>query len=600
MRTRGYGGVIDAGSSLDDVLLSDDGGGGNGGGAGSEDEGGSEPALQESEMVAPESSLQQALHRYMHKVHIPLLHKRPVQLAVLLTFLTGLCLSIVAIPHLSVGLDQAVALPRDSYLQDYYRAVFADLRVGPPLLLVVNNLSVDHDDPDVAAVCAAPGCRQDSVMNMVAQAARTPHRSRIATPAASWLDDFISWLSPSLPMCCRAHGGVADAAKPSLPDEDLASMALRAREAAKHQAPRLIGSSETQQDYVNIDGKTRGSGSDRASSSEAWGGIISHNKGGNNGDNSNASGYCPPPDQPPCADDAGACMDCAACVATAFDGGRPSARQFVDFLPWFLDAMPSEQCAKAGAGAYGNAVARDDSGAIAGFPPAGGDRPPVVSASSFRAYHTPLNSQSDFIAALRSTRSLVMQLRATLGLDVYAYSPFHVFFEQYLTVYADGAALVGAPALAIFFAAWALLGSAASAALLVAVLLSLLLHLCGAMLLAGIQLNAVSLVNMAMALGIAVEFCAHVVHAFGVAVGSRARRMATALERTGASVLSGITLTKLVGVAVLAFARTQIFEIYYFRLYLALVVLGAAHGLVLLPVLLSLVGPPSWTGQALA
>lgn len=46
------------------------------------------------------------------------------------------------------------------------------------------------------------------------------------------------------------------------------------------------------------------------------------------------------------------------------------------------------------------------------------------------------------------------------------------------------------------------------------------------------------------------------------------------------------------GVVVLAFARTQIFEVYYFRIFLALVALGAAHGLVLLPVLLSLVGPP--------
>ena len=44
---------------------------------------------------------------------------------------------------------------------------------------------------------------------------------------------------------------------------------------------------------------------------------------------------------------------------------------------------------------------------------------------------------------------------------------------------------------------------------------------------------------------------------------------------------------------VLAFARTRIFEIYFFRMYFALVVLGAAHGLVLLPVLLSLVGPRS-------
>ena len=43
---------------------------------------------------------------------------------------------------------------------------------------------------------------------------------------------------------------------------------------------------------------------------------------------------------------------------------------------------------------------------------------------------------------------------------------------------------------------------------------------------------------------------------------------------------------------VLVFARTQIFEVYFFRMYLALVVLAAGHGLVLLPVLLALAGPP--------
>lgn len=46
------------------------------------------------------------------------------------------------------------------------------------------------------------------------------------------------------------------------------------------------------------------------------------------------------------------------------------------------------------------------------------------------------------------------------------------------------------------------------------------------------------------------------------------------------------------GVAVLAWAQTQIFEIYYFRMYCALVGTAAAHSLVLLPVLLALVGPP--------
>ena len=49
------------------------------------------------------------------------------------------------------------------------------------------------------------------------------------------------------------------------------------------------------------------------------------------------------------------------------------------------------------------------------------------------------------------------------------------------------------------------------------------------------------------ALGISVEFCAHVLHAFVVAPGTRRERMAAAVTDVGASVLSGITLTKLVG-----------------------------------------------------
>ena len=52
---------------------------------------------------------------------------------------------------------------------------------------------------------------------------------------------------------------------------------------------------------------------------------------------------------------------------------------------------------------------------------------------------------------------------------------------------------------------------------------------------------------MLQALGISVEFCAHVVHAFVVAPGTRPERMTAAVTDVGASVLSGITLTKFVG-----------------------------------------------------
>ncbi len=123
----------------------------------------------------------------------------------------------------------------------------------------------------------------------------------------------------------------------------------------------------------------------------------------------------------------------------------------------------------------------------------------------------------------------------------------------------------------------------------------------GAMAVMGVSLNAVSLVNLIICVGIAVEFCAHIARAFVFPSRTfmeraknrfrgRDARAWTALANVGGSVFSGITVTKLLGVRVLAFTRSKIFEIYYFRVWLALVIFAATHALVFLPVALSLVG----------
>jgi Niemann-Pick C1 protein len=49
-------------------------------------------------------------------------------------------------------------------------------------------------------------------------------------------------------------------------------------------------------------------------------------------------------------------------------------------------------------------------------------------------------------------------------------------------------------------------------------------------------------------------------------------------------------MTKLIGISVLALTKSKLLEVYFFRMWLALILSGALHGLVLLPVLLSYLG----------
>ncbi|XP_027702658.1 NPC intracellular cholesterol transporter 1 isoform X1 [Vombatus ursinus] len=264
---------------------------------------------------------------------------------------------------------------------------------------------------------------------------------------------------------------------------------------------------------------------------------------------------------------------------------RPQGEDFMKFLPMFLSDNPNPKCGKGGHASYSGAVNMKNNYT-------------KIGATYFMTFHTVLHTSSDYIDAMRKARIVATNITETMGLQdknyrVFPYSVFYVFYEQYLTIVEDTIFNLGVSLGAIFLVTTVLLGCDLWSAMIMCVTIAMILvNMFGVMWLWGISLNAVSLVNLVMSCGISVEFCSHITRAFTMSrKRSRVARAEEALSHMGSCVFSGITLTKFGGIVVLAFARSQIFQIFYFRMYLAMVLLGAAHGLIFLPVLLSYIGP---------
>lgn len=199
-----------------------------------------------------------------------------------------------------------------------------------------------------------------------------------------------------------------------------------------------------------------------------------------------------------------------------------------------------------------------------------------------------LDDASRQIAAMDATRDMVNSW--TDLAPAFPYSAKFIDIEGFKIINSELYRNVGLAILAVGIIVLVTVASFVTAMLITVNVAFCIIEILGAMFALGLVIDSVSVINIVLAVGLSIDYSAHIGHCFMVKGGNNNDARATeSLADIGASVLNGAMSTFL-AVAVLLFSKSYVFRTLSIQFALT-VSLGVLHGLILLPVLLALFGP---------
>eukprot|EP00045_Choanoeca_perplexa_P017392 m.252050 g.252050 ORF g.252050 m.252050 type:complete len:932 (-) comp17525_c0_seq6:1882-4677(-) len=203
------------------------------------------------------------------------------------------------------------------------------------------------------------------------------------------------------------------------------------------------------------------------------------------------------------------------------------------------------------------------------------------------------------VEAMNAIRDLADK-HPELGGDIYETARGTVklpFGYDYVFLFSDGLAVIQQETIrniiiagiAVAVVTLILLANIAASAIVLLMLTMVDINVLGFMYYADVDFNSVSAVNLVIAVGLAIDSSVHIAHAFLNAQGTRDERAKEAMRVLGRSVTNGAVSTFL-AIVLLAAAESYVFQV-FFTLLALIIVFAFFHGAIVLPVVLSLIGP---------
>merc|ERR1740123_1364758 len=189
-----------------------------------------------------------------------------------------------------------------------------------------------------------------------------------------------------------------------------------------------------------------------------------------------------------------------------------------------------------------------------------------------------------------SIRSDISEITTETDGDIFGFTFGMIFWEQYAVIAGEFYRNLLIAVCVVFVICCVMIPKISAALLVILTVVATIVDVLGLMWAWGLTIDGVTVCYTVIAIGLAVDYSAHVGEAFVLSKeGTKARRVTDSLYRVGASVFNGGFSTFLAVVA-MANSQTYVFRV-FFKQFFLVTSMGLFHGLIVLPVLLSWFGP---------